>query len=564
MATSERRITIRGHKPRRLPRSFKRVDIDLSEIANVTVVVRSKGSNAEWSKLLAESISGLPKDREYLTRAELGKAWGASPAELEEVSAFGRAHGLKTVSSDSWRRCVVVSGTLAQLQKAFGVTFFGVEHPFGVFRSHRGSPQVTASVYPIVEAVLGLDNIPSAEPELARRGPASPTELNLRELRKVYGFPPRYQGKGQCVAVIELGGGIRKTDYTNYFKRIGVSPPALRVRTISGATNQPATPAAMRPLAELALHGPFWPPPNQPVPTRVVSDQTTIWTWETAMDLEIVGTLAPEATLLLLIGTDDDQGQYHAVTSALADARNAPSVISCSWSATEAGTTPVLMPVLDRWFQAAAILGVTVCYSSGDRGDGTSIYPPAPKLTFVANFPGTSPYVLACGGTTLDVTAGTETAWNQTIGDGLPMQGGGGFSEVFPRPSWQISAGIDAADWIPAGATSGTGRGIPDVCAKANLDPAFCVLASGTEIPAGGTSAAAPLWAALIAVFNQALGCPVGLINPLLYEGGLRKALRDITKGNIGHLRARKGWDPASGWGSPHGEAMLKVLRGRG
>jgi kumamolisin len=185
---------------------------------------------------------------------------------------------------------------------------------------------------------------------------------------------------------------------------------------------------------------------------------------------------------------------------------------------------------------------------------------PGQQLHFVTNFPGSSPYVLACGGTTLDVAAKTETAWNQKVGHGFPMAGGGGFSEVFDLPPWQVAAGVDSADWIPAKATSGTGRGVPDVSAKANIDPAFCVFAA-TEIPACGTSASAPIWAALIAVLNEALKFPVGCINPLLYEGGLHESLRDITTGNIGHLNAAVGWDPASGWGSPHGNAMLKTLR---
>jgi kumamolisin len=218
------------------------------------------------------------------------------------------------------------------------------------------------------------------------------------------------------------------------------------------------------------------------------------------------------------------------------------------------------MTVLNRWFQAAAILGVTVCYSSGDMGDGTMAKIPGQPLDYVTNFPGSSPYVLTCGGTTLDVAAKTEIVWHQKVGKGFPMAGGGGFSAVFERPPWQDAEQFNSSKWIPANKTSGTGRGLPDVSAKANLDPAFCVLA-GTEIPAGGTSASAPIWAAMVAVLNEALNCPVGCINPLLYEGGLDKTLRDITEGNIGHLQAEVGWDPASGWGSPHGVAMLKALQ---
>jgi kumamolisin len=246
MAKNERRLPIRNQRPHQVPRSYKRVPVNMSEKAEVTVVVRSKGSNAEWDELVARSISGLPKEREYLTRAAFGKSWGASPVDLAEVSAFGKAYKLTTVSSEEWRRCVVLSGTIANLQKAFGVVFQGVEHPLGRFRTYRGRPQVGASIHAIVEAVLGLDNIPSAKVQLPPPASGGPSELNLGELRQAYSFPPQFRGKGQCVAVIELGGGIYRSDYNEYFKRIGLTPPRLRIRTIGNASNQPAPKADIR------------------------------------------------------------------------------------------------------------------------------------------------------------------------------------------------------------------------------------------------------------------------------------------------------------------------------
>lgn len=551
LSKNERRTSLRDHRPHPVPRSYKRVPIKMSDTAEVTVVVRSKGSNAEWDELVARSISGLPRQREYVTRAAFGKSWGASPADLAAVSAFGKAYNLTTVSSEEWRRCVVLSGTIANLQKAFGVEFQGVEHPLGRFRTYRGRPQVDASIDSIVEAVLGLDNIPTSKAHLPPPAGRGPSELNLGELRQSYSFPPHFRGKGQCVAVIELGGGIYRSDYNEYFKRIGLTPPRLRIRTIGNASNHPAPRADIREAQEAMFAGTYPPDMTDELLAAVA------WTSEATMDVEIVGTLAPEATILLLFTEGDDQGKYHAITSILADARNAPSVISCSWSDPDSPLTP-LMPVLNRWFQAAAVLGVTVCFSSGDNGDGT--LGETGQLTFTTTFPSSSPYILSCGATTLDVKTGMEIAWRQNIGELIAS--GGGFSYVFDRPPWQISAGINSRDWIKPGATSGTGRGVPDVSAKGNLEPAFCYLVAGMLAMAGGTSESAPLWAALIAVLNQGLNCPVGSINRLLYEGGLNESLRDITKGNTGHLRAKVGWDPSTGWGSPHGEALLDALSG--
>jgi kumamolisin len=555
MAKSELRLPVRNHRPRALPRGSKRIAIQGSARVQVTVVVRSKGSSAEWRKLVERSITGLPKEREYLTRAEFGKAWGASRADLAAVSAYGRAHGMKTVS-DAWRRCVVFSGTIKQHQKAFGVELGAVRHPERNFITYRGTPKVGASIHPMVEAILGLDTRPTAHPHLIGQYPVdAPRQLKLPELREAYAFPRRARGKGQCVSVIELGGGFRRRDYHEYFARIGIKPPRLSIRTLPGATNDPAPPKEIRETVTAGLKGDSPPLMTEEEYFRIA------WTCETSMDLQIVGTLAPKAKLLLVFGSNDDQGHYHAITSVLADARNAPSVISCSWGGPEGKATPAQF-ALDSWFQAAAVLGVTMCFAAGDAGDGTLGKIRKKNMTFVTFFPASSPYVLACGGTKLDVEARTEVAWRQRFGS-TTMAGGGGFSVLFPRPPWQLSAGIDSADWIPANASSGTGRGVPDVSAKASFDPAFCYVTGGMKSPAGGTSAATPIWAALIAVLNEALGVPVGSINPLLYGSALNESLRDITRGNTGHLHARVGWDPSSGWGSPHGEAMLEVLAGR-
>ncbi|MEA2416994.1 MAG: kumamolisin [Thermoanaerobaculia bacterium] len=556
VAKHERRLSIRNHKPLPVPRRYKRLPAKMSDRAEVTVVVRSKGSEVEWRQLVTQAMSAPLQERKYLTRAAFGKAWGASPEDLAKISAYGNVYGLKTVASDSWRRCVVLSGTLNRLQKAFGVELILIQHPERNFLTYRGAPKVDASIYPMVEAILGLDTRPSAHPHMTVTPFNAPPELNLPDLRKIYAFPRKARGKGQCVAVIELGGGFRKSDYIEYFKRICVTPPRLRVETLPGAANNPASAADIRVAVRAAA--------ESESPPETLDSLNVLWTCETAMDLQIVGTLAPEAKLRLIFGIDDDQGRYHAITSVLADAHNKPSVISCSWSDPESTQTPAAMSVLDSWFQAAAVLGVTMCYSSGDAGDGT-LEETGEDLTFTANFPASSPHVLACGGTTLDVKKGAEVAWRQELSSTVTMAGGGGFSAVFvPRPEWQICAGIDSADWIPADGHSGTGRGIPDVSAKANFDPKFSYITGGVESATGGTSAAAPLWAALIAVLNEALGFSLGSINALLYDTALHKSLRDITEGNTGHLCARPGWDPSTGWGSPHGQAMLKALAGRG
>ena len=562
MPANERRLPLRNGEPRKLPRGCKRLaSVTTSRHAEVTVVVRSRGGDDAWRKLYEELTAGLPGQRRYLTRAELGKQWGAAPADLAAVRKFGAAHGLKTVSSDAFRRCVVLSGPIDRIGRAFSVEFVAVQHPLGTFRSHRRRPLLPESIHSVVECVLGLDDLPSAETHLTILHRDRVPRMDRKALLAAYRVPSRLHGKGECVAVIELGGGLHKRDFRRYFEKLRLPAPRLRVRQVGGAKNDPADPADIRKVWAAMENGHFSPCKPFTFSGNPAVDAQAEWTIETTMDLQIAGTVAPQASLLLIQAPGNDQGQYHAITAAIADGRNAPSVLSCSWGSNERTQTPALMLALDRWFQAAAVLGMTVCFSSGDRGDGTMCDPPG-KKTFCIEFPACSPHVLAVGGTTLEPKAGTETAWKQDIA-GLPMSGGGGFSSIFALPPWQQKATIDPAQWLPAGASSGDGRAIPDVAAKADYDTAFSVIVGGTEVCTGGTSASVPFWGGLIAVLNQGLKGRAGSINPLLYDGTLDAGIRDITKGDTGFFHAEKGWDPCTGWGSPDGEALLRALRGQ-
>ncbi|MBV8865919.1 MAG: S53 family peptidase [Acidobacteriaceae bacterium] len=207
--------------------------------------------------------------------------------------------------------------------------------------------------------------------------------------------------------------------------------------------------------------------------------------------------------------------------------------------------------------QDAATLGVTVTVAAGDNGssDGDS----DGKLH--VDFPASSPYALACGGTTLNGTGSTissETVWNETANNEGAT--GGGVSTVFAVPSYQSSSSVPVQPQ-----TNFAGRGVPDVAGDADPSTGYQVLVSGQSIVVGGTSAVAPLWAALVALFNQQLGTPVGFLNPKLYPLG-ESVFRDITSGNnddsgLGYYSAGPGWDACTGLGSPNGTALLNALK---
>jgi kumamolisin len=200
----------------------------------------------------------------------------------------------------------------------------------------------------------------------------------------------------------------------------------------------------------------------------------------------------------------------------------------------------------------AANMGVSLFIAAGDDGasDGTTGGTP------IVDFPASSPYAIGCGGTRLVLSGSTivsEVTWNELAsGEGAT---GGGVSEVFPIPSYQ------SGSQVPPAPNGFAGRGVPDVAGDADPSSGYVVRVDGSSTVIGGTSAVAPLWAALTARLNQALGSPVGYLNPRIYAPAAAGTLHDITVGNNGGYSAGPGWDPCTGLGSPNGTALLAALR---
>jgi kumamolisin len=197
--------------------------------------------------------------------------------------------------------------------------------------------------------------------------------------------------------------------------------------------------------------------------------------------------------------------------------------------------------------------------ASGDNGSGDAVTDGQPHV----DFPASSPHPLACGGTKLlaDPSTGTissEVVWNETASH--KGAGGGGVSDQFPLPSWQATAGV------PTLADGSSGRGVPDVAGNADPTTGYQIYSGGQAQVVGGTSAVAPLWAALVSRLAEATGQGFGLLQPTLYAGvtpGVSgPGFRDITSGNNGAYAAGPGWDACSGLGSPDGTALLTRLKG--
>ncbi|TMC50946.1 MAG: peptidase S53 [Chloroflexi bacterium] len=460
-----------------------------------------------------------------LSRQQLGAARGADPAVVERLRAFAIRNGLEVVDASPDRRTVVLAGTVATLSDAFAVELATYEREGVRYRGRTGPVHVPADLAGEIEGVFGFDDRPQAQPHF-RRAAAGPragvTGFSPLQVAALYDFPQGLDGTGEVVALIELGGGYRQADLDAYFRGLGLPVPAVSAVAVRGVGNAP-TGSPNGPDAEVLL------------------------------DIEVAGAMAPGARLVAYFAPNTEQGFLEAVTAAVHDRANAPSVISISWGGAEGSWTVQALRAFDAVFADAGAVGVTVCCASGDAGSGDGVGDGRAHV----DFPASSPHVLACGGTRLSVAAAgrpEETVWNDGPGGGAT---GGGISAVFAPPGWQAGAGLPPS----ANPGGGPGRGVPDVCGDADPATGYQVLVDGVATVIGGTSAVAPLWAALVARLNQRRGAPLGFVNPELYRRAASAgAVRDIVAGSNGAYSARPGWDACTGLGSPIGSRLLDLL----
>jgi kumamolisin len=506
-------------EPVRGARALGRTDPE--QRLEVTVLV-----NRRDAKGLRSRVADLTRGEgaPHLTPAQFAQAYGADPADLAKVAAFAEAHGLAVVHSDPGRRTVILSGTVAGCEAAFGVELQDFEFDGGAYRGRTGAVHVPDELAGVVEAVLGLDNRPVARPHFRRRAAGAQAgggAFTPPELAQLYGFPPG-DGRGQCIAIIELGGGYRPADLKAYFAGLGIPQPKVRTVSVDHAANRPTGDA----------NGPDG---------------------EVMLDIEVAGAVAHGASLAVYFAPNTDAGFLNAITTAAHDTKNKPSVISISWGGPESSWTAQSLAAFDSALQDAAVLGVTVLAASGDNGSGDGVDDGAAHV----DFPASSPHITACGGTKLTAANGriaTEQVWNEGTRGGA---GGGGVSATFALPAWQ--KGLKAAP-AKGAAKALVKRGVPDVAADADPQTGYRIRVDGQAAVFGGTSAVAPLWAGLIAIANANSGRRAGFINPALYKAS--QALRDITVGDNGAFKAAAGWDACTGLGSPDGAAVAAALHG--
>lgn len=472
--------------------------------------------------------------RHYLSREEFAQTYGADPMDLEQVADFARSQGLRVVETSIPRRTVVASGTVAQMNKAFGVDLGTYRSPAQTYRGREGSIHIPANLSNIIEGVFGLDDRQMARPLIARAAATAAADQLTVPLAPpivagLYGFPPSANAAGQTIGLLEFGGGYLPSDIATYFSNLHLTAPALVSVSVDGAANSPGTAG---------------------------SDEVTL-------DIDVAGSVAPGARIAVYFAPWTQQGWIDVVTTAIHDTANQPSVLSISWGWPEFGTfgnltwSAAALNAVSETFQEAAALGMTIFAASGDSGSSCGVDDGKAHVLYPASDPG----VTACGGTSISNVSGSsfqQSTWIST---------GGGVSDFFPLPYWQNWAGV------PASVNDGhKGRGIPDVAGNADPNSGYPLVLQGAVTPFayGGTSAVAPMYAGLAALLKAALGEPLGCLNPNIYAFSGPYVYTDVNdgatnaSGNSQGYKSGPGWDACTGFGSIVGGAMAAALTGLG
>ncbi|MFZ0973904.1 MAG: protease pro-enzyme activation domain-containing protein, partial [Solirubrobacteraceae bacterium] len=277
--------------------------VDSEKTIDVTVYLRPSGS-LDW---VDQEAGRAPAERRTMSRDELASATGASDEDIAAVRSFAGENGLEVVAVDKGRRAMTLRGTVKAVAEAFEAQGLQVyEHPTaGRYRGRQGPLTVPSSLAGVITGVFGIDDRPQARAHLRRRAAkaAAQSSYTPPEVAAAYSFPTGVNVSGQTAAILELGGGFSQTDLDTYFQSLGVTAPTVSAVSVDGGTNSPGT------------------DPNAD--------------GEVMLDIEVLGSVAPGAKIVVYFAPNTDQGFIDALSTAVHDSTNKPSVVSISWGGPE-------------------------------------------------------------------------------------------------------------------------------------------------------------------------------------------------------------------------------------
>ncbi len=469
-----------------------------------------------------QSVDEALKKGLRVTRDEFELQFVVPPERYQLVEEFALFNNMCVIETNKMRRSITLRAKVTDIERAFRVVLLNYQDNRGnIFYAREGQINVPVELVDITEGIMGLDNRPTSRTSTISLSNSSSCRKNSKgytpvEVAEAYCFPKGADGLGECIGIIELGGGYKKEDMDTYFSALSLKVPDISWISVNRAFNAPTRPES--------------------------------YDKEVAMNIQVAGAIAPGAKIIVYFAPNTEKGFFDAIATAIHDNVNRPSVISISWGAPEMSFTPRSLASYNEAFKIAALLGVTICAAAGNLGVRNGMT----DGRYHVDFPASSPYVLSCGGTTLLINNGiivSETAWEESEEWGS----GGGISEYFLRPGYQDQTNIPLSKNISAFC----GRGLPDVAANANPQTGYKVFVHGSYMIVGGTSSVAPLYAGLITLCNQMQGTKYGFLNPALYAGKYK--YRNIHRGtSIPGFRPI--YKPAIHWNTCTGFGVLSSL----
>jgi len=495
------------------------IPLPLDQQLSVSLVIRRPVSLKDYAHGV---ITGT---NTALSHADFELMFAPSSTNLVLVRTFAQKNNLTVDKIYTNSATVKLIGKVEDYNRAFNITLTQVTDGARTYHSHTGTVTLPDSIKDIVETVLGLDNSLQLTHSTvdAISAPYTPEQVAT-----AYQYPAG-SGAGECVGVLEFGGGYTQDNLTLTFNNYGVPVPQTVDFSVGGAVNNPDDSSASQ---------------------------------EVVLDIAVLGGVVPDAKIVVYFAPNSINSFYNCFNAAIFDKTNSPGVISLSWGALETQWGFNGLNLNNLFLQAIA-LGITIVTATGDYGSRAYASDPV----YSVQFPSSSPYVLACGGTTLAInnngTIASEVVWN-TGNNGSA----GGTSSIYNLPAYQ--ANLTTTKYPSNTVSPVTYRGIPDVALNGNP-------ATGYEFWYGlyniatvnaGTSAAAPMMAGLVVRLNAATGRRLGFLNTLLYANP--QVFNDITQGNnacppagpgaVDGYSATVGWDACTGLGSPIGTAILALL----
>ncbi len=558
---------------------------------DVDVVLQPRNAAALTALATDVSTPGSPEYHQYLAPGQFAGEFGATPSAIAQVEAALRAEGLHPAGVNSTGLSISVTATAAELSRAFSTSFASYRLADGRnFYANTAAPSVPSSVAPFIQAVIGLDNEAKPQPLAVRHPAAASTGARTKQsinadavgpqpcsgavadpaytadqFASVYDMAALYsrgdEGAGQTIAIFEDGESNLPSDIAAYQACYGTHVPVSYISVDGGVPLSPGE-------------------------------------GEAALDIETIIGLAPQAKILVYQNSGNGSFTHSAYdTFSAIIGQDLGKIVSVSYGDCEAHDASGLSAE-NVLFQQAAVQGQSIMVASGDSGSEACYQTDNTNGSYSVSDPASQPFVTAVGGTDLFASGTTngqvspqESPWNDAYlnGPGNGGAGGGGISSHWAMPSYQSAYGSSDGTFnsytsgTPCGNTQGYCREVPDVAADGSDADSYAVYYDGQWIGVGGTSAATPLWAAVIALANAACPAepPVGFANPTLYwaaspafpetamwdvgtQGAGLPTDNDFLNPGSGFYSSLPGYDEATGLGSPDAVNLAAALCGNG